>query len=65
MTEPMKTPSIFRKPCPNCQETVWNCACMRNICLKCKEPIGNITFTVCDECWDKNTMPSPSLEKKP
>jgi len=37
-------------PCPNCKETVKQCACMRNIC-KCGKPVGNITFTVCDECW--------------
>lgn len=40
--------------CPNCKETKQPCACMRNICHKCGEPVGNITFTVCDDCWDKN-----------
>lgn len=38
-------------PCPNCQEKVANCACIRNICIKCHGPVGNITFTVCDDCW--------------
>jgi hypothetical protein len=40
------------EPCPNCKETVKECACMRNICHKCGNPVGNITFTVCDKCWD-------------
>lgn len=40
------------KSCPNCKETKQPCACMRNICHKCGKPVGNITFTVCDECWD-------------
>lgn len=37
------------EPCPNCKETVEQCACMRNICHKCKKPVGNITFTICDD----------------
>jgi len=41
------------KPCPNCKEKKKKCACMKNKCIKCGEPVGNITFTVCDECWDK------------
>lgn len=40
-------------PCPNCKETKLECACMRNKCIRCQKPVGNITFTVCDECWDK------------
>ena len=43
---------ITAKPCPNCNETEQPCACMRNICYKCGKPVGNITFTVCDDCWD-------------
>ena len=39
--------------CPNCKETQIPCACMRNICKDCGKPVCNITFTVCDECWDK------------
>jgi len=39
------------EPCPNCKETIKQCACMRNICNKCGKSVGNITFTVCDECW--------------
>lgn len=39
--------------CPNCKEIVEQCACMRNICHKCGKPVGNITFTVCDDCWDE------------
>lgn len=26
---------------------------MRNKCNTCGKPVGNITFSVCDECWDK------------
>jgi len=40
-------------PCPNCKETSKECACMRNICKDCGEPVGNITFSVCDKCWDE------------
>ena len=43
---------LATEPCPNCKETVEQCACMRNICHKCGKPVGNITFTICDECWD-------------
>lgn len=39
--------------CPNCQERQVVCACLRNTCFQCGKPVGNITFTVCDECWDK------------
>jgi hypothetical protein len=42
-----------QSPCPNCKEAVEICACLRNKCHICKEPVGNITFTVCDKCWDK------------
>lgn len=41
--------------CPNCKETSSECACLRNKCLRCGEPVGNITFTWCDTCWDKDT----------
>ena len=40
--------------CPNCKETKVECACMRNKCIRCGNPVGNITFSVCDECWDKD-----------
>jgi len=39
--------------CPNCKEAINPCACMRNVCIDCGEPVGNITFTVCDDCWEK------------
>lgn len=29
---------------------------MKNICIKCGKPIGNITFTACDNCWDKKQL---------
>lgn len=38
--------------CPNCKETKQPCACMRAKCIRCGRPIGNITFTVCDDCWE-------------
>ena len=41
------------EPCPNCKETIEPCKCMRNKCIKCGKPVGNITFTICDDCWDK------------
>ena len=41
------------KPCPNCKETIELCACMRNICKRCGNPVGNITFAICDDCFDK------------
>lgn len=41
--------------CPNCKKELNdNCDCMKNLCRKCDNPVGNITFTVCDECWDSN-----------
>ena len=39
--------------CPNCKERKVVCACLRNTCFQCGKPVGNITFTACDECWDK------------
>ena len=39
--------------CPNCQEPTGQCVCIRNKCIRCGEPVGNITFTVCDDCWEK------------
>lgn len=39
--------------CPNCKESInTECACLRNKCDICNQPVGNITFTVCDICWD-------------
>lgn len=40
--------------CSNCHEPLNSeCACMRNRCIKCEGPVGNITFSYCDKCWDK------------
>lgn len=39
--------------CPNCKERSTVCACLRNTCLQCGSPVGNITFTVCDACFPK------------
>jgi len=47
-----------QEPCPNCKETIQPCACMRNKCHICGNPVGNITFTVCDDCWDKDKLKS-------
>lgn len=49
--------------CPNCQERKVVCACLRNTCFQCGKPVGNITFTVCDECWDK--PPNAAGEPQP
>ena len=38
--------------CPNCKETAIICACIRNKCKKCGEPVGNVTFSVCDNCFN-------------
>lgn len=43
-----------RKPCPNCRETIRPCACLRNKCRECGKPVGNITFTYCDECFEES-----------
>ena len=38
--------------CPNCKEPLKSeCACLRNKCIKCGDPVGNITFTFCDSCY--------------
>ena len=42
------------KECPNCKENKLKCACMRNMCRICNKPVGNITFTLCDECWQQH-----------
>jgi hypothetical protein len=42
-----------KPPCPNCKETIAQCACMRNICIDCGKSVGNITFSVCDDCCDR------------
>lgn len=38
--------------CPNCKEKSPECGCIRNKCARCNGPVGNITFTICDKCWD-------------
>ncbi len=39
-------------PCSNCGETVVMCACIRNLCHRCGNSVGNVTFSICDDCWD-------------
>jgi hypothetical protein len=53
-TEQLPKAIVSGSACPNCKEEKEWCACMRNTCHKCGKPVGNITFTVCDECWDKD-----------
>jgi len=52
--EIIKVETKESEPCPNCEEIKAPCACMRNKCIDCGAPVGNITFTVCDDCWDKH-----------
>lgn len=40
------------EPCGNCKEINVVCKCIKNICIRCGYSVGNITFTVCDDCWD-------------
>lgn len=50
--------SVVPRDCPNCKEPInTECACLRNKCVRCLKPVGNITFTVCDDCWDKEATP--------
>ena len=44
--------------CPNCKEELMDnhtlkldCACMKNLCNRCGKPVGNITFSYCEDCW--------------
>ena len=51
---------VKRLVCPNCGEPDnGNCACTRNKCLRCGQPVGNITFTFCDKCWEKEKKGEP------
>ena len=50
--------------CPNCYETNLVCACLRNKCVKCGNPVGNITFTVCDKCWNKEYKENNLIQKQ-
>lgn len=46
--------SGIEKTCPNCKKPHdGNCDCMKNLCIKCGSPVGNITFTYCDDCFNK------------
>ena len=63
-------PTERSEPCGNCKETIKECACMRNICFKCNKPVGNITFSVCDECLNilhppKNNSAKELLASQP
>lgn len=50
----------MNEPCSNCRETRRPCACRRNRCNSCGNPVGNITFSVCDDCWDLPTTMKPA-----
>lgn len=53
-------------PCKNCGESSdTDCACMRNKCIECGGPVGNITFTSCDKCWDKNKASKETVDTTP
>lgn len=51
------------QPCANCKEMVSECACMRNKCLKCGNPVGNITFTACDPCFENASLKKQLQER--
>jgi hypothetical protein len=55
----LRAESPSEEPCPNCKETIKECACLRNKCMKCGASVGNITFTVCDKCWDEKHGAEP------
>ena len=45
----------LKNTCINCGEPKnTECGCLRNKCIKCKEPVGNIVFSICENCWDKD-----------
>lgn len=53
MTEQTKPgPANRAFPCANCRETKEECACMRNKCIKCGEPVGYVLFFFCNTCWE-------------
>lgn len=51
-------------PCLNCGELVKECACWRNRCIICGAPVGNITFTACDDCWDKKLAKTKTVDPR-
>ena len=62
----MPTNPTELKACPNCNEVTDLCACLRNTCHHCGKPVGNVTFTVCDDCWPSivpPSQPSPSADE--
>jgi len=63
--KPEDCPICNPKPCSNCKETKQPCACMRNLCIKCGKPVGNITFTYCDDCWEGQEADCPSVTQSP
>lgn len=38
------------EPCPECKERKVVCACLRNTCIHCGKPVGNIESIVCEVC---------------
>jgi len=49
--------------CSQCHETKDPCACMRNKCVRCGKPVGNVTFTVCDDCWEDKEVQPEAVEQ--
>lgn len=41
------------EPCPRCQSDEVVCHCQKTECLSCGNPVGNPTFTKCDDCFRK------------
>jgi uncharacterized protein YxjI len=33
-------------------------------CIKCGQLVGNTVFTMCDNCWDKNPMTTPTPKQR-
>ena len=42
--------------CPKCHETNAECRCLRGKCDICGKPLGKITYTFCDECWESEPI---------
>ncbi len=60
----MNHKSNVDKPCSNCGKMELECACMRNKCIECGNPVGNITFSVCGDCWNKRTANNKKADKE-
>ncbi len=50
--------------CPKCHETNAECRCLRGKCDICGKPLGKITYTFCDECWETEPQQTVSRENR-